>query len=286
MTANELQTAKINNLLVIVPHQDDEVLMAGGLIYRLLRQNKCVSVCIATNGDCGCADFSKGQARLRESLRGLAVLGLDAKNVYFLGYADTGMAASESFLMRLYRSDDGQKKYASDASGFTYGLPEKADFHFQVFNEHGAYCKATLREDLRALLALVRPDTVLTTHKADRHGDHEALFYFVEEALREDSFARPRLLAALVHSPEGDETWPRRNSKTFNQPDGIQAFGLEWENRLVLHLPAELSGGAVQSNVKFRALQQYTTALEPNAVDFLLSFIKDEEIFWEIKEAE
>ena len=134
MTLN-LQLADINNLLVIVPHQDDEVLMAGGLIYQLLQQKKKVSVCIATNGDYGAMDFSKGHARLQESLAGLAVLGLSAKDVYFLGYADTGMDPAESFLMRLYTSDDHQKKYSSGCSNQTYGLPAKPDLHFQFFKE-------------------------------------------------------------------------------------------------------------------------------------------------------
>lgn len=285
MIARELQLAQINNLLVVVPHQDDEVLMAGGLIYQLLQQNKRVSVCIVTNGDCGSTDFSKGRSRLKESLAGLEVLGLSARDVYFLGYADTGMSPAESFLMRLYTSCDEKRKYSSGFTCLTYGLPEKPDFHFQLFHEHGTYCAATLRQDLRELLAWTHPDTVLTTHKADRHGDHEALFYFVEATLQDLApDACPRLLVSLVHSPEGDEWWPQRNTSSFSQPRGINEFGLDWEKRLVLPLPAELSGGPVPQNIKFHALKKYEIALEPDAVDYLLAFVKDEEIFWEIQE--
>ena len=281
----KLQLEKINNLLVIVPHQDDEVLMAGGLIHQLLQQERRVSVCIVTNGDYGSTDFSKGQTRLRESLAGLSVLGLSSEAVYFFGYADTGMAPEESFLTRLYFSDDAVQNFPSGCTCHTYGLPEKPDFHSQFFQERGSYCKASLQQDLRELLAWIQPDTVLTTHKADRHGDHEALYYFVKDALQNlDPSVRPRLFVGLVHSPEGDESWPERNTSFFTEPKGIADFGLNWKNRLVLSLPAELSGGQTPSNLKFQALGKYETALEPNAIDYLLSFVKDEEIFWEIQE--
>lgn len=39
-----------------------------------------------------------------------------------------------------------------------------------------------------------------------------------------------------------------------------------------------------RENLKYQALLQYETALEPEAYDFLMSFIKDEEIFWKMKE--
>ena len=67
--------SSLNNLLVIVPHQDDEILIGAGLIYEMLKQKKRVTVAIVTNGDYESTDCSKGRARLRETLAGLEVLG-------------------------------------------------------------------------------------------------------------------------------------------------------------------------------------------------------------------
>lgn len=78
------------NILILAPHPDDETLMAAGLIRRALAQGALVNVCVVTNGDHLCPDKSKGRRRLQESLNALRLLGVDERNVHFLGYPDTG----------------------------------------------------------------------------------------------------------------------------------------------------------------------------------------------------
>ena len=36
-------------------------------------------------------------------------------------------------------------------------------------------------------------------------------------------------------------------------------------------------------NLKYQALLQHKTALEPDAYEFLMAFIKDEEVFWKMR---
>lgn len=280
-----LDVSMIDHLLVLVPHQDDEILIGAGLIYEMLQHHKKVTAAIVTNGDYECADFSKGRVRLRETLEGLKTLGLSAEHVFFLGYADTGMSREDSFLMQLYEEGDKDKVFPSSASSFTYGLEEKQDFHYQCYGVHGIYNRATLIEDLRGLICRIRPTCILTTHCSDAHGDHEALFYFIKEVLGTvESSVRPRLLVGLIHSPQGDETWPSRGTGAYGCPAGLEASGLKWEDRLVLPMREELKGGLRRGNLKYEALKKYETALEPGAADYLMAFVKDEEIFWEIRE--
>ncbi len=47
-------------------------------------------------------------------------------------------------------------------------------------------------------------------------------------------------------------------------------------------LPEEMAQEKGQENLKYQALLQYETALEPGAYAFLMSFVKAEEIFWKI----
>lgn len=37
------------------------------------------------------------------------------------------------------------------------------------------------------------------------------------------------------------------------------------------------------NNLKYQALLKHETALEPDAYEFLMAFIKDEEIFWKVR---
>ena len=58
-----------NNVMVIVPHQDDEILMSAGVIRVCEQNNVPYTVVMVTNGDYGCIDYSKGYARLKEVWR-------------------------------------------------------------------------------------------------------------------------------------------------------------------------------------------------------------------------
>ena len=74
---------------MIVPHQDDEILLCAGILYEAVRRKIPATVVMVTNGDYGCRDYSIGRSRLRETLAGLAMLGIEKEDVEFLGYADT-----------------------------------------------------------------------------------------------------------------------------------------------------------------------------------------------------
>lgn len=99
--------AGIKNIMVIVPHEDDEILLAAGIMENALAKGIGVHVVMAGNGDYEGHDEATGSVRLPETLAGLQVLGLDGRQVTFLGYADTGMDETESFLRQLY--DDSEE---------------------------------------------------------------------------------------------------------------------------------------------------------------------------------
>ena len=91
--------AGIKNIMVIVPHEDDEILLAAGIMEKALSKGIGVHVVMAGNGDYEGHDEATGSVRLPETLAGLQVLGLDGRQVTFLGYADTGMDETESFFI-------------------------------------------------------------------------------------------------------------------------------------------------------------------------------------------
>ena len=73
------------DLLVIVPHEDDELAIAGATIYGAIKQNMAVKVVFTTNGD---YYAHEGSIRIREAKKALAVLGVAEENIIFLGYGD------------------------------------------------------------------------------------------------------------------------------------------------------------------------------------------------------
>lgn len=269
-----------SDILVIVPHSDDEILMTGGILYQAAALGNVAEVVMVTNGDCDCENNSKGITRLRESVAGLKVLGLDATALTILGYADTGMEKEESFLYQLYETKEGEKIYPSSCAKETYGLPELPEYHFCEYGQHGCYQRDTLVKDLREIILKKRPKHIFTTSCYDIHGDHLALDLFIRDILRDEKERgyAPKLYTGLVHSMAGDENWPLREGDYFTCPQGfLEQQELNWQERISFPLPEGMEQG-----IKREALLCHKVALEPNAVEFLMSFLKKEEIFWEV----
>lgn len=271
-------------ILVLAPHPDDEILMAAGLIRRGVMQEGDMTVCVVTNGDYLCPDQTKGVRRLRESMEALSLLGVEEKNIHFLGYPDTGFEPEVSFLTGLLAEMDEKRVHASSCGRETYGLEgKKPDFRFALEGRHSPYCKAAFEEDLKDMIAMANPDLILTSSPWDQHGDHAGLYTFVRNRLLTMP-KRPVLWSSLIHSPSGDDCWPSTDPsyENFTCPPGMNRS--LWEQRISVPLPVEMMGGVPEEHVKYRAILTHRTALnfteEPEVVNYLLSFAKGEEIFW------
>lgn len=296
----------MQNIMVIVPHEDDEILMTAGIIEKAVSSGKKVTVVMATNGDYEGYDKISGNVRLRETINGLAVLGVPEENVIFMGYADTGMYPTESFLYKLYQEKDENKLYFGHCSKETYGLPEKEDYHTSKYGQPAEYNRKNFKKDLQTIILEVKPDTIFTTSEEDMHGDHSGLFLFVKEILSEQTDYQPDLYSGVVHSKAGDESWPERKTEVFRYiqskygtvqclaeserekveefscPTGFDEGSLKWGERISFLVPENMMYADFSNNKKVRALEQHINALKPDAVEFLYSFITSEELFWKI----
>ena len=277
-------------ILVLVPHPDDEALLASGVISRAVREGKQLWTAIATNGAYLCGDYTKGSRRLTESLAAMSYLGLPKERVLFLGYPDTGMEPEASFLSGLLRETDLENLHTSCASRMTYGITGgKPDFHMEQTGCHGWYHRKGFEEDMDRLMKMVKPQLVITTSRYDIHGDHSALSHFTEQALTRyvlSGYEKPLLWEGLVHSPAGDYHWPVPDGEDsdFTLPDGMEHlpdFLSSWERRIRIPVLEDDR----QAGRKRTAIQMYASALkdeEPEVVRYLLSFAKREELFFEI----
>lgn len=277
----------MNHIMIIVPHEDDEILMAAGVIKNALKENERVTVVIATNGDYEGTDKITGSVRLPETLAGLKVLGLSEDNVIFMGYADTGMNENESFLYQLYKEADEDCVLEGHCSRETYALENKREFHFSRYGEVALYTRRNFKTDLREIILSNKPDVIFTTSEEDMHGDHSGLFFFVRDILTEErkNHFQPILYSGVVHSKAGDTIWPERTEKPerYSCPPDFNQGSLKWEDRVSFEVPEEMKQADFNRNLKALALGKHKNALKDDAVDFLYSFMKSEEVFWKIK---
>ena len=255
-------------ILVVVPHSDDEIILFGGLIQRALKENHDVHVALITNGDYEATTEEEGITRPLETLEGLRILGLSEDRIHLMGYADIGMPKEESFVWRLWVSQNENHVEPSHVGIHTYGPANHPDFHSSRHSVPAPYTKKAFREDLLELLNVVKPDMVFTTHPEDAHGDHAGLYQFLREIVS------GTLYTAFCHSYLGDVAWPLQTAQFTCPPDMEE----QWQRAVKLDLTE------VERCCKGKALEIHKAALKPDAVVYLRSFIKSDEIYFPMEE--
>lgn len=264
------------SLLVLAPHQDDELLHCTGTLWRAAKQKKQICVCFVTNGEFD--EEALAATRIKESQNALSVLGVPEDSIVFLGYADTGMPKEESFLYRLYHSEPNTLLSSRWGRCETWVPEGKKEFRYMRNRKHSPYTRRAFLQDLVDLLQVKQPDEIYVTAPGDLHGDHGALGQFTKEAVaivqKNTPDWQPKGYWYLVHTLYEDK-WPPRAGSTFTKPEDCEKLGLDWNRREIRLLPTEIT-----AQEKHKLLLGYQSQ-HPHAYgDFLLSFAKDEELLF------
>lgn len=282
-------TAEAKEIMVMVPHEDDEVLIAAGVIKSGIQNGDTVKVVLVTNGDYE----GLGETRIQESIDALTYLGVEKDNIYFLGYGDTGSEYDISFVYRLFYAESDTQVFSSRIGTSTYGNAtiDAMDYHYLKHGVHGNYTRATIYDDIFSVINENRPDDIYTTSLYDYHGDHVGVYLFANEALcaikRNDPSYAPVLHQAMVHAKGGanDSTWPVRDEansalSSFTEPGNIADYSLlDWNSAERIPVPASMQNATRENNEKYRAISMYSS--QTAAADaYLHAFTKADEVFW------
>ena len=168
MDFNGLKNKKI---LVVIPHQDDEIHVAGGLIEKFNKDND-IYICYTTNGDY----INLAKYRYKEAIKSLKKLGVEKNKIYFLGYCDQ----SYSGITHMYTSkkDWTSKNNISE----TYGVVGIDEWCYIKNHIHNKLNINNLINDLRELIEFITPD-IIVTNDLDFHPDHIMTALSVEKAI-------------------------------------------------------------------------------------------------------
>ncbi len=235
------------DVLVIAPHPDDEVLLAGGVLALAVKAGQRAEVIIVTNGDFTCE--RDGTVRQGESVSALTALGLPEAAIHFLGYPDGHLPALSATPLPPFERrvadgvcGKGETTWASRGEG---GVDE----HTARTGSAAAWTAENLTEDLTALLTRLRPRHVYLPHPLDAHGDHAATYLFFRRALDRVALS-PEVHRGMVHA---GRCWPS-DCRTFFTPQdpllppavlaGVEAVerppvDASWKLALITHYPSQ-----------------------------------------------
>lgn len=154
-------------VLVLAPHPDDEINVAGNMILTLAAAKAEIFVAYSTNGDFEVS----ADVRAQESVEALKILGVPRENIIFLGYGDA------------HKLSDTPTK--SPAGHFeTYAPKNFVDYAKKTFGRHNSYTRKNFKRDLKNLLLELRANIIFCVD-FDNHPDHRALSVAFEEVFGE-----------------------------------------------------------------------------------------------------
>ena len=179
---------KNKKVMVIVPHEDDDLLISGQVLPSMYKNGADVRVVFATNGDKRVSAYT----RQSEACNALEKLGIPREKVIFLGYPDG---------TQLYV---GKKAYSfSSGWGHTYAGKGFKDYHFDRFGTHAKYTAENMVDDIESVVLEYRPDYILAID-FDTHTDHRGVSISFEKAmeriLKKESGYTPKVFKCFGYS--------------------------------------------------------------------------------------
>ena len=287
-------------ILVMAPHEDDEMLMAGGVMNRAVANGDEVYVVYATNGDYSGVDH--GKLRIRDTVNALNTIGVPTDHLYFLGYADNGgmgvgqytTAFTDSFVYNIFIADDNKVISSRNGVTKTYGDESvRNDYHYLMTGEHASYTRANFLADLESVMKSVNPTDVYMTSRYDMHYDHAYFGLFGNEAIKniqkENDKFQPTVHEAIIHSHMTDEVYPKDQGNygwgkelntylgAWQHLDGLEEKTmLNWSERENVLTPYSMRQGPFKYNLKDQALRKYSTEY----YNWIASFSKVNEVFY------
>ncbi|MEN6417450.1 MAG: PIG-L family deacetylase [Clostridiaceae bacterium] len=256
-------------VMLIVPHEDDEINLLSGVMELYAAAGSEVYVVFVTNGDYA----TSAETRIDEALRATAIAGVNDDHVLFLGYGD-------EVLPDLYSGPEN-KLYRSTA-GYTHTYGSAAHLPYHASD----YTRNHLIRDIIDVLNEYLPDVIYCVDY-DGNPDHRATSLAFEEALgqvlRQRSDYTPLVLKGFAYST----AWYAPNDfyadNLLSMTDASKSSSMRWNNiyrwddRIRLPVTAGDLSHLEYQTITQRALSAHDSQ---NAVWHTECIINGDKVFW------
>ena len=262
------------NVLLLVPHQDDDLNILCGTLDEYLRYGSELTVAFMTNGDY----FGLGEVRIRESLDLYEYLSVPEDHVVFLGYGDT--LHTEEY--HIYNAPEDEVISSHIGKTETYGIKSHPPF-----STGHTYMHANLYADIRDLILSVHPDVIFCVD-FDTHEDHRACSMLFERAMGEILRTEPDYTPAVYKGFAYSTSWAAEHDyfalnimatkDIYHNSMVIQTPPLyRWEDRIRFPVNAGTLSRSLQASGQYRELLFYHSQEEEKHA---ASVINGDKVFW------
>lgn len=253
-------------LLVIAPHPDDEVLITGGLIQKVLSAGGLVRIVYLTSGDGNKVSVIRldktikltsteylnlGEKRKNEALGAMRVLGLIERDLIFLGFPDGEL-------------DQVLTRNTSDSKVAVQSKTTKADAvpYLWAYKPNQKYFADEIENDIKEIVGNFKPTLVVTTNINDKHPDHKAAYELVDKISNETN-ANWLFYSAIVHYND----YPEKGNSLVPPK---KLFNNRWESLVI---------SDIERQKKREALLKYKSQVARGEEWWYMGFVAKNEIF-------
>ncbi len=274
-------------VMVLAPHQDDEISIAGATIKNLLEAHDQVIVVFATNGDY----YRNGATRLTEAINGLKELGVNEKNIIFLGYGDEWNTTYQ----HIYYSPDNLQIKSHAQRSRTYALKNHVDFRTNQSGYPSIYTRNNYKNDLKDVILKYKPDIILASD-LDLHPDHRAMSLLLDEViddiLKSNIKYTPDIFKAYSYNTSlgsandfyklNMESTVLPNKALLNNPNyNLDTPSYNWEDRVRFPVPKEVLTYTKRGNLINSVLEKYKSQKLDKVI--IGRVINSDQVFWQRK---
>lgn len=261
--------------LVLAPHPDDELNVAGSAVIQLLRAGVEVFIAYSTNGD-----FNQpADLRAAEAVKALSILGVDRDHIIWLGYGDTFNGTGKPHVF-----------YAQAPTQSPAGHVETyAPKDFEPWR-HSSYTRQNFFSDLESLIDNLRAEIIFCVD-FDFHADHRALalaFDKVMSKILRRSDYRPEVYKKFAYSTAFTAPQDLHSKNLLSTPrpkigleayafDLIDKFNYDWSERIRFPMPSDCREPSIKNPIAEAAFAHKSQRIQWNA----LAIVNADEIFFE-----
>lgn len=211
---------KNSKILLICPHEDDEINIAGGVVASY-KNKENIFVLYTTNGDF----LIDAKYRYKEAIKSLKQMGIEKNNVYFLGYSDQPYDQKS----HMYNSNQDW----TSLRGFkeTYAPDGFEDWNYYKYGKHSKFNRNNFTRNIREVIEYLKPDIIIC-NDLDFHPDHIMTSLSFEKAmgeiLKENENYYPKVLKTFTYENSylGEDDF-------FNYKNNYVKFKVDKNGRLV-----------------------------------------------------
>lgn len=268
-----------DTVMVIVPHEDDEINVAGATIYGAIKEGLHVFLVYVTNGD-----FQyKADIRYKEVTRMASIMNLPMENIHFLGFPDNSGKELLATRDRVFINHAGFSE--------THGSYDIIDYPTQYMGGPLSYTYNNLVLAIKDIIGRFKPSTIIAIDE-DVHVDHQLTSIAVEESIckvvKENSNYTPKVLKSFAYDTDFEsinDYYAMHLQSTVQNRAWIVADFLStnnpmllWEDRIRIPVPPDCRSLSLVGNPMFRALGAH---MSQSSYKHGPKLINGDQIFWQ-----